>query len=109
MRESEPVYAEKIVERVILLPQIMEILKHVHDVTEIQQLGVAVGVDVDVHRRDYVQVCTGLKEGLDKLLLVLRGTGVKPAEMKAQIALIEELIPMIVELIKFPTIVQVPK
>lgn len=42
-------------------------------------------------------------------MVSLRGSGVKSAELKAQIALIEELIPLIEELVKFPTIVQVPK
>lgn len=71
---TEPVYAERIVERVVLLPQIVEILKHVHDVSEIHALGVAVGVDVDLHRRDYLLVCKTLRESLDKLRASIRGS-----------------------------------
>lgn len=85
---TEPVYSEKILERVILLPQILEILKHVHEISEIQSLGVASGVDIDVHRRDYLTVCRNLKGGLEGLLISLRGSGVKSAELKAQLALI---------------------
>lgn len=102
---TEPVYAERIVERVILLPQIVEILKHVHEVSEIHALGVAVGVDIDVHRRDYLLVCKTLRESLERVRLTLRGN----SQFQAQLALIDELLPLVLRLIEFPTIVQVPK
>lgn len=82
---TEPVYAERIVERVLLLPQIVEILKHVHDVSEIHSLGVAVGVDIDVHRRDYLLVARSLRESLEKIRLQLRGS----PQFAAQLALID--------------------
>ena len=102
---TEPVYSERIVERVVLLPQIIEILKHVHDISEIHKLGVAVGVDIDVHRRDYLLVCRTLRESLEKIRLSLRGN----IQFQAQLALIDELLPLILQLIEFPTIVQVSK
>jgi hypothetical protein len=86
--DTEPVYAEKIVERVILLPQILEILKHVHDISEVQSLGIATGVDIDVHRSDYIAVCKNLKAGLEGLLVSLKGSPSRSAELKAQITLI---------------------
>lgn len=33
------------------MPQIVEVLKYVHEVTEKEELGVAVGVDVSTHEQ----------------------------------------------------------
>jgi len=35
---------EKIVEKIVVMPQIVEVLKYVHEVVEEETLGVAVGV-----------------------------------------------------------------
>lgn len=105
----EPVFVEKIVERVILLPQILEVLKNIHHISEdvtIAGLGVALGVSVEVHTQDYVKLCESLRGGLDILLLQLRS--IKTPESIALIELIQRLLPMVINLIKFPTIVQVP-
>lgn len=105
---TEPVYSEKIVERVILLPQIIEILKHVHDISEVHSMGIAAGVDIDLHTKNYVSVSRNLKDSLERLLVSIRGS-TRAGEFNNQIAIIEELLPMLIELIRFPTIVQVPK
>ena len=44
-----PYILEKIVEKIVVMPQIVEVLKYVHEVTEKEELGVAVGVDVATH------------------------------------------------------------
>jgi len=72
---SEPVYVEKIVERVILLPQILEVLKNVHHISEdvtLTGLGVALGVNIEVHTQDYVKLCESLRDALESLLASLR-------------------------------------
>lgn len=107
---SEPVYVEKIVERVILMPQILEVLKNVHHISEdisLAGLGVLLGTSVEVHTQDYVKLCEGLRGGLEGLLASLKA--LKTPESKALIELIQSLLPMVINLIKFPTIVQVPK
>jgi hypothetical protein len=107
--ETEPVYSEKVVERVILLPQILEVMKHIHEISEEKLAGVAaLGVDVEVHTQDYIGILNNLQGGLVGLLASLRVNASRP-EVKAQITLIEQLLPIIANLIKFPTIIQVPK
>lgn len=105
----ESVYVEKIVERVILLPQILEVLKHVHHISEdatLAGLGVALGIDVEVHTHDYVKLCESMRGALEGLLISLRAS--KSPESVALIELVQKLLPMILNLIKFPTIVKVP-
>lgn len=44
---------EKIVEKIVVMPQIVEVLKYVHEVCESEELGIAVGVDVAEHEQKY--------------------------------------------------------
>ena len=44
-----PHILEKIVEKIVVMPQIVEVLKYVHEIVETEELGVAVGVDVMTH------------------------------------------------------------
>ena len=85
----------------------MEILKHVHDVAEVQQMGVAVGVEIDAHKKNYLDLCRTLKGSLEGLLLQLKNT--RGVDYKAQAIIIDELLVLLADLIRFPTIVQVPK
>lgn len=39
-----------------MLPQIVEVAKHYHEITEVQSLGVAVGTTVEAHTSDYLLV-----------------------------------------------------
>ena len=41
-----PYILEKIVEKIVVMPQIVEVLKYVHEVVEEETLGVAVGVEL---------------------------------------------------------------
>ena len=43
-----PQILEKIVERIIILPQIVEVLKYVHEVAEVEDLGIALVGDIQV-------------------------------------------------------------
>lgn len=36
------------VEKIIMLPQIVEIIKNIHHVSEVNQLGIAIDVDINV-------------------------------------------------------------
>lgn len=103
---------EKVIERVTLLPQIVEVLKHIHEISEerIEEIGLGiagVGIDVEVHTSNYVELCINLRKGLENLLLSLRNA--KSAEVKAQVTLIEELVLVLGDLIRFPNIIQIPK
>jgi hypothetical protein len=54
------------------MPQIVEILKYVHEVVEEETLGVAVGVDVATHEQKYKLLVKDMKVQLDLLLVELR-------------------------------------
>ncbi len=43
-----PQILEKIVERIVVMPQVVEVLKYVHEVCETESLGCAVTVDIQV-------------------------------------------------------------
>lgn len=55
---------EKIYERIIMLPQIVEVVRTIHQISEIQNLGVAVDVDLTVHTQQYVGVSEELRKSL---------------------------------------------
>ena len=44
-----PFVLEKIVEKVVLMPQIVEVLKYVHEVCEVEGPGAPVDVEVGQH------------------------------------------------------------
>jgi hypothetical protein len=54
------------------MPQIVEILKYVHEVVEEETLGVAVGVDIATHEQRYKLLVKDMKGQLDLLLAELR-------------------------------------
>lgn len=67
-----PYILEKIVEKIVIMPQIVEILKYVHEVVEEETLGVAVGVDVATHEQRYRLLTKDIKVQLDLLVVELR-------------------------------------
>lgn len=52
------------VEKIIVLPQVVEIVKNIHHIAEVNQLGVAVDVDVNIHAEKFVGVSTELRKSL---------------------------------------------
>jgi hypothetical protein len=64
-----PYILEKIVEKIVIMPQIVEVLKYVHEVVEEETLGVAVGVDVQTHEHKYKLLTKDIKVQLDVLLI----------------------------------------
>lgn len=55
---------ERLVEKIIMLPQIVEVVRNIHHVAEVNQLGVAVDVDVNVQTENFIGVSTELKKSL---------------------------------------------
>lgn len=86
-----PYILEKIVEKIVVMPQIVEVLKYVHEVTEKEELGVAVGVDVATHEQRLKILTKDLKVNFDVLLVELRKLKANPA-LKGQIELIEKFL-----------------
>ncbi len=96
---------EKIVEKIVIMPQIVEVLKYVHEVTEQETLGVAVGVDVQTHEQRYKLLVKDVKVQLDALLLEIRKLKVSNPNLKIQIELIESFLTQLDQFILFPRIV----
>jgi len=91
------------------MPQIVEILKYVHEVVEEESLGVAVGVDVASHEQKYKLLVKDIKIQIDILLVDLRKMKGNNPNLRAQIELIEGFITQLDQFILFPRIVEVPK
>ncbi|MCB0368698.1 MAG: hypothetical protein KDD45_04440 [Bdellovibrionales bacterium] len=45
-------------EKIVLMPQIVELIKNIHHISEVNQLGVAVDVDVNVQTENFIGVST---------------------------------------------------
>lgn len=104
-----PFILEKIVEKIIVMPQIVEVLKYVHEVVEEETLGVAVGVEVHTHEQKYKLLVKDIKVQLDLLLVDLRKLRSSNPALQAQIGLIEGFLTQLEQFILFPRIVEVPK
>lgn len=80
-----PYILEKIVEKIVVMPQIVEVLKYVHELTEKEDLGVAVGVDVATHEQRYKLLSKDLKVNLDILLVEIRKLKGQNPQLRVQI------------------------
>ena len=91
------------------MPQIVQVLKYVHEVVEEESLGVAVGVDVSTHEQRYKLLVKDIKVQIDVLLVDLRKLKNSNPALRAQIEVIEGFIAQLEQFILFPRIVEVPK
>lgn len=93
----------------MIMPQIVEVLKYVHEVVEEETLGVAIGVDVQTHEQKYKLLTKDIKVQLDLLLVDLRKLRGSNPNFQVQVTLIEKFLTELEQFILFPRIVQVPK
>lgn len=91
------------------MPQIVEVLKYVHEVTEKEELGVAVGIDVATHEQRLKILTKDIKVNFDVLLVELRKLKQSSPNLKIQIEMIERFLAQLEEFILYPKIFQVPK
>ena len=87
-----PHILEKIVEKIVIMPQIVEVLKYVHEVVETEELGIAVGVDVMTHEQKYKILVKDLKSSLDLILVELRKLKSANPALRLQIEIIERFL-----------------
>lgn len=104
-----PYILEKIVEKIVVMPQIVEVLKYVHEVTEKEELGVAVGLDVSTHEQRLKVLTKDLKVNFDVLLAELRKLKTSNPNMKIQIEIIEKFLAELEHFILYPKIFRVPE
>ena len=91
------------------MPQIVEVLKYVHEVVEEETLGVAVGVEVATHEQKYKFLTANLKTNIGVLLAEIRKMRNTNPAWGVQIEIIEKFLAELEQFILFPRIVQVPK
>ena len=104
-----PYILEKIVEKIVVMPQIVEVLKYVHEVFEEETLGVAVGVEVSTHEQKYKVLTQNLKSNIAILLIEMRKMRNTNPGLGVQVDVIERFLTELEQFILFPRIVQVPK
>jgi hypothetical protein len=100
---------ERLVEKIVMLPQVVEVVKHVHHVSEVNSLGIAVDVDINIQTEKYLGVSVELRKGLLDLLSTFRANVGRQPDLKAFIIIIEKYLKCIDEWIKFPKLVEVVK
>lgn len=104
-----PYILEKIVEKIVVMPQIVEVLKYVHEITEKEELGVAVGVDVTSHEQRLKLLTRDIKANLDILIGELRKLKQTSPNLRVQIEIIEKFLAQLEDFILYPKIFQIPQ
>lgn len=104
-----PYLLEKIVEKIVLMPQVVEVNKYIHEIVEEASLGVAVGVDINVHEIKYKEIYASLRIHFETLLVELRKLKVQTPALKIQIEIIETFLIELDKLIQYPRFIQVEK
>ena len=64
-----PQMMEKVVERIVLMPQVHEVSKHIYDIQEEPTPGVAVNVEYAEHEAKYKDIYGNLKKDMDHLVV----------------------------------------
>ena len=91
------------------MPQIVEVLKYVHEITEKEELGVAVGVDVATHEQRLKILSKDIKVNFDLLLVELRKLIKSNPALRILIETIERFLAQFEEFILYPKIFQIPR
>ena len=104
--EVVPQYIERVVEKIILIPQIVEVEKKCYMIEEINNL-IAKEVDLEVHTADYRQKIDALKASLDITIQEIgKNRGSNTNDLKAQLQSFRQILfsvdkmPKIVEKVK---------
>lgn len=55
-------------EKIVVMPQIVEVLKYVHEITEVEDIGVAIDVEASTYEQKYKVLSKSIKTELDVLI-----------------------------------------
>ena len=91
------------------MPQVVEVLKYVHEIVEEQSLGVAVGVDITIQEARYKELYSQIRIHFETVLIELRKLRVNNPAIKIQIDIIETFLIELEKMMSFQRIVQVEK
>ena len=102
-----PHILEKIVEKIVVMPQVVEVLKYVHEIAESDTL-IGVGVDISVQEARYRDLYGKLKIQFDVLLVELRKLKAANPGMRVVIEVIEAYLVEFDKIAAFQRIIKVP-
>lgn len=89
------------------MPQIVEVLKYVHEITEKQELGVAVDIETATYEQRYRGLSKSIKTELDVLIRELRA--MRNPQWNARIEIIEKFLAEFEKFILNPRIIKIPQ
>ena len=99
---------ERLVEKIVLMPQIVEVVRNIHHISEVGRLGVAIGVDSTEQTEKFQGISTELRKGLAELLATFRTNVGRQPDLRALITIIEKHLKLVDEWVRFPKLVEVP-
>ncbi len=88
-----------------MLPQIVEVVRNIHHITEVNSLGIAVDVDINIQTERYLGVTNELRKGLLELLTTFKSNVGRQPDLKNLIIVIEKYLKYIDDWISFPKLV----
>jgi hypothetical protein len=97
------------VQKILMMPQIVEVIKNIHHIAEVNQLGIAVGADINIESQKFSAISTDLKTSMVELLSVLRSNANRHPDLKNLIKVIEKHMRSIDDWIAFPKLIEVEK
>ena len=100
---------EKVVERIVLMPQVHQVTQHVFDIQEHENPGVAVDVDISEHEAHYSKLRQNFKKDTDALISELKSMKNSHPELTEKLQAIEKYVNEFDKLDAFPKIVQTTK
>lgn len=103
-----PHILEKIVERIVILPQVVEVLKYVHEISESDSLGLSIGIDIQEQEKKYKQLYGITHSQLEVILTELRRLRNNQPGLSAQIDLLVKYLADFDRLAGLQRIVGVP-
>ena len=91
------------------MPQVVEVLKYVHEIVEEQTLGIAVGVEIREQELRYKNLYGQVRIHFETLLVELRKMKVSSPGLRVQIEIIKAFLIELQKLAEFARIVQIEK
>lgn len=104
-----PHVLEKIVEKVVVMPQIVEVLKYVHELVDNEELAVGLSADVSIEAQEYKKLGEDLERGFADFLAELNKVKSLQPSAAQRIAMIEQYLAKFRRFIKYPKIHEIIK
>jgi hypothetical protein len=92
------------VEKVVIMPQIVEILKYVHELADNDELSLGLSIDVSVEAQEYKKLGEDLERGFADFLAELNKVKSLQPSAAQRIAMIEQYLAKFRRFIKYPKI-----